>query len=72
VRGRPPARKSPDQDVGAALVLPAVGSPGVLDGAGAVEDGVVAGALVVGRAVGAVDEPAALLVPVAAVEEAGA
>ena len=46
---------SPDQDVGAALVLTTVGSPAVLDGAGAVGDGVAAGALVVGCEGGAVD-----------------
>jgi hypothetical protein len=39
---------SPDQDVGAALLLPTVGRPGGLDVAGAVEDGVAPGALVVG------------------------
>ncbi|MDX6224830.1 MAG: hypothetical protein QOE64_1206, partial [Frankiales bacterium] len=61
---------SPDQDVGAALVLATVGSPAVLDGAGAVGDGVPAGALVVGCEGGAVDPVGALLVLVAAVDGA--
>ena len=59
-----PLPDSPDQDVGAALPLPTVGSPAVLDGAGAVEDGVAAGALVVGWGVGAVEELGVLLVAV--------
>ncbi|MDQ1663481.1 MAG: hypothetical protein QOJ68_3461 [Blastococcus sp.] len=55
---------SPDQEVGAALLLPTVGRPGVLDVAGAVEDGVAAGALVVGCGVGPVEGAGVLLVAV--------
>jgi hypothetical protein len=58
---------SPDQDVGAAVVLATVGRPAVLDGAGAVEDGVPAGVLLVTVEGGAVDSVGALLVLVTAV-----
>ena len=58
----PPA--APDQDVGAALLLPAVGRPGALDVAGAAEDGVAAGADVVGARVGPVEGVGTLLVVV--------
>jgi hypothetical protein len=50
--------------VGAALPLPAVGRAGALDVDGAAEDGVVAGAVVVGTTVGAVEGVGTLLVPV--------
>ena len=58
---------SPDQDVGAAVVLATVGRPAVLDGAGAIEDGVPAGALVVGTELDVADPVGALLVLVPAV-----
>jgi hypothetical protein len=60
---------SPDQDVGAALVLATVGSPGELDVGGTVEDGVAPGALVVGDEVGAVEAPGAVLVAGAELDE---
>lgn len=53
---------SPDQDVGAALVLATVGSGGWLDVDGTAEDGVPAGALVVGGGVEVVEAPGAVLV----------
>jgi hypothetical protein len=61
---------SPDQDVGAALVLATVGGPAVLDGAGAVGDGVAAGALVVACEAGVVESVVGLLGLVAAVNGA--
>jgi hypothetical protein len=60
---------SPDQDVGAALVLATVGSAGVVDVGGTAEDGVAPGALVVGDEVGPVEAPGALLVAGADVDE---
>jgi hypothetical protein len=63
---------SPDQEVGAALLLATVGRPGGLDPLGALEVGVPVGVpvgvLVVGAGVGAVDPVGALVVLVAAVE----
>jgi hypothetical protein len=55
--------------VGAALVLPTVGRPGVLDVAGATEDGVAAGALVAGCEVVPVGALEAVLVLGAEVED---
>jgi hypothetical protein len=57
---------SPDQEVGAALVLATVGRPGVVDPLGALVVGVPVGALVVGVEVAAVDRVGALLVLVGA------
>jgi len=53
VRGSPPARKSSDQDVGAALLLAIVGRPVGLDPLVPVEDDAALGGAVVGCGVGA-------------------
>ena len=53
MRGSPPARKSSDQDVGAALLLAIVGRPVGLDPFVPVEDDAALGGAVVGCGVGA-------------------
>lgn len=53
MRGSPPARKSSDQDVGAALLLAIVGRPVGLDPLVPVEDDAALGGAVVGCGAGA-------------------
>lgn len=61
---------SSDQDVGAALLLTAVGSPGEVDPLGAGEVVVPVGGVAVDAGAGAVDPAGPLLVLVGAVDDA--
>lgn len=70
MRGSPPARKSSDQDVGAALLLAIVGRPVGLDPLVPVEDDAALGGAVVGCGAGA-GEVLGVLLALVAVEGGG-
>ncbi len=72
MRGSPPARKSSDQDVGAALLLAIVGRPVGLDPLVPVEDDAALGGAVVGCGAGAgAGEVLGVLLALVAVEGGG-